>query len=126
MAISSSFIFPAHFRVPLGAFQAQMGSFPAKEISLYPSASRATLHPKPVVATGRGRREAICRKRASKVFRESSEISQDLSGWPMIKESKHFYEFGPFRVDPDKRFLLRFYQPVPLQPKAFKTLLVLL
>jgi eukaryotic-like serine/threonine-protein kinase len=44
----------------------------------------------------------------------------------MIKEPKHFYEFGPFRVDPDKRLLLRDNQPVPLQPKAFETLLVLL
>jgi DNA-binding winged helix-turn-helix (wHTH) protein/tetratricopeptide (TPR) repeat protein len=44
----------------------------------------------------------------------------------MIKESKHFYEFGPFRVDPDKRVLLRDNQAVPLQPKAFETLLVLI
>ncbi|MGA9354386.1 MAG: winged helix-turn-helix domain-containing protein [Terriglobales bacterium] len=44
----------------------------------------------------------------------------------MIKEPKHFYEFGPFRVDPDKRLLLRDNQPVPLQPKAFETLLVLI
>jgi eukaryotic-like serine/threonine-protein kinase len=44
----------------------------------------------------------------------------------MVKELKHFYEFGPFRVDPDKRLLLRDNQPVPLQPKAFETLLVLL
>src|SRR5580658_5666345 len=41
------------------------------------------------------------------------------------KEPRHFYEFGPFRVDPDKRLLLRDNQPVPLQPKAFETLLVL-
>jgi DNA-binding winged helix-turn-helix (wHTH) protein/Tol biopolymer transport system component len=43
----------------------------------------------------------------------------------MSKEAKHFYEFGPFRVDPDQRLLLRDNQPVPLQPKAFETLLVL-
>jgi DNA-binding winged helix-turn-helix (wHTH) protein/tetratricopeptide (TPR) repeat protein len=43
----------------------------------------------------------------------------------MSKEAKHFYEFGRFRVDPDKRLLLRDNQPVPLQPKAFETLLVL-
>src|SRR5271163_4680276 len=43
----------------------------------------------------------------------------------MANETKHFYEFGPFRVDPDKRLLLRENQPVPLQPKAFETLLVL-
>jgi DNA-binding winged helix-turn-helix (wHTH) protein len=43
----------------------------------------------------------------------------------MSKEAKHFYEFGRFRVDPDKRLLLRDNQPVPLPPKAFETLLVL-
>jgi DNA-binding winged helix-turn-helix (wHTH) protein/tetratricopeptide (TPR) repeat protein len=39
--------------------------------------------------------------------------------------TKHFYEFGPFRLDPDERLLWRDNQPVPLQPKAFETLLVL-
>src|SRR5271169_2432968 len=43
----------------------------------------------------------------------------------MSRERKQFYEFGPFRIDPDKRVLLRDDQPVPLQPKAFETLLVL-
>jgi DNA-binding winged helix-turn-helix (wHTH) protein/tetratricopeptide (TPR) repeat protein len=43
----------------------------------------------------------------------------------MSKEAKHLYEFGEFRVDPDKRLLLRDNQPVPLPPKAFETLLVL-
>jgi DNA-binding winged helix-turn-helix (wHTH) protein/tetratricopeptide (TPR) repeat protein len=43
----------------------------------------------------------------------------------MSGEPKHFYEFGAFRVDPDKRILLRDNQPVALQPKAFETLLVL-
>jgi DNA-binding winged helix-turn-helix (wHTH) protein len=44
----------------------------------------------------------------------------------MSKGSKHFYEFGPFRVDPDQRLLLRDNRPVPLQPKAFDTLLLLI
>lgn len=35
------------------------------------------------------------------------------------------YEFGPFRLDPAKRVLLRDGEPVPLTPKAFETLLVL-
>ncbi len=35
------------------------------------------------------------------------------------------YEFGPFRLDPLERVLLRDGQPVPLTPKAFETLLVL-
>jgi DNA-binding winged helix-turn-helix (wHTH) protein/tetratricopeptide (TPR) repeat protein len=36
------------------------------------------------------------------------------------------YEFGPFRVDPDKQLLLRENQPVAITPKALETLLVLL
>jgi TolB-like protein/DNA-binding winged helix-turn-helix (wHTH) protein/Tfp pilus assembly protein PilF len=35
-------------------------------------------------------------------------------------------EFGPFRVDPEQRLLLRDDQPVSLSPKAFDLLLVLL
>jgi DNA-binding winged helix-turn-helix (wHTH) protein/tetratricopeptide (TPR) repeat protein len=38
---------------------------------------------------------------------------------------KQLYEFGPFRVDPEKEVLLRAGQPVPLTPKTFQILLVL-
>lgn len=38
---------------------------------------------------------------------------------------KELYEFGPFRVDPEKETLLRSGQPVPLTPKTFQILLVL-
>src|SRR5262249_53180883 len=41
------------------------------------------------------------------------------------KEGNYFYEFGPFRLDPGKRLLLRNGEPLPLRPKAFDTLLVL-
>jgi DNA-binding winged helix-turn-helix (wHTH) protein/TolB-like protein/Flp pilus assembly protein TadD len=44
----------------------------------------------------------------------------------MVKTAQHFYEFGPFRVDALKRRLLRDGQIVPLTPKAFDTLLVLI
>ena len=44
----------------------------------------------------------------------------------MSKENKHFYEFGPFRIDPEQRRLLRDQEAVPLTPKAFETLLILL
>jgi DNA-binding winged helix-turn-helix (wHTH) protein/tetratricopeptide (TPR) repeat protein len=44
----------------------------------------------------------------------------------MSNESKHFYEFGPFRIDPEERQLLRDQNPVPLTPKAFETLLILI
>lgn len=39
--------------------------------------------------------------------------------------TKHFYEFGPFRLDPTKRLLLRDGMPQPLTPKALDILLVL-
>jgi DNA-binding winged helix-turn-helix (wHTH) protein len=35
------------------------------------------------------------------------------------------YEFGPYRLDPAKRVLLRGDEPVSLTPKAFDTLLLL-
>lgn len=43
----------------------------------------------------------------------------------MSKETKRFYEFGPFRVDPARQLLLRGGEPVPLTAKAFETLVVL-
>ena len=39
--------------------------------------------------------------------------------------SKKLYEFGPFRLDPAEGRLLRDGQPVPLTPKAFEVLLLL-
>ena len=44
----------------------------------------------------------------------------------MSKQEKHFYEFGPFRLEPLKRRLLRDGEPVAVTPKAFDTLLVLI
>jgi DNA-binding winged helix-turn-helix (wHTH) protein/predicted Zn-dependent protease len=44
----------------------------------------------------------------------------------MGTEGKTLYEFGPFRVDPDRQLLLRENQPVALTPKAFETLLILI
>jgi DNA-binding winged helix-turn-helix (wHTH) protein/TolB-like protein len=38
---------------------------------------------------------------------------------------KRLYEFGAFRLEPQERVLLRAGEPVPLTPKAFETLLVL-
>ena len=38
---------------------------------------------------------------------------------------KQLYEFGPFRVDAEKEVLLRGGEPVPLTPKTFQILLVL-
>ena len=37
---------------------------------------------------------------------------------------KRLFEFGPFRVDPEKELLLRGAETVPLTPKTFQILLV--
>ncbi len=44
----------------------------------------------------------------------------------MSLQAKQFYEFGPFRVDPGEHLLSRNGAPLPLTPKAFETLLVLI
>src|ERR1700739_634390 len=41
------------------------------------------------------------------------------------RQLRELYEFGPFRIDPEKETLLRAGEPVPLQPKTFQILLVL-
>jgi TolB-like protein/DNA-binding winged helix-turn-helix (wHTH) protein/Tfp pilus assembly protein PilF len=41
-------------------------------------------------------------------------------------KAKRFYQFGPFRLNPETRVLLRDGDVVPLAPKAVETLLVLL
>ena len=43
----------------------------------------------------------------------------------MKQLDKHFYEFGPFRLDTAERLLLREGQHIPLTPKAFETLMIL-
>jgi DNA-binding winged helix-turn-helix (wHTH) protein/tetratricopeptide (TPR) repeat protein len=41
-------------------------------------------------------------------------------------KSRQLYEFGPFRLDPEKELLLREDETVPVAPKAFQILLVLI
>ena len=41
----------------------------------------------------------------------------------MTAEPRVVYEFGPFRLDPDKQVLLRDDEPVPPTPKNIETLL---
>ena len=43
----------------------------------------------------------------------------------MINAVSYLYEFGPFRLDPTERLLLRAGQPIPITPKAFDLLMVL-
>ncbi|HTB95812.1 MAG TPA: winged helix-turn-helix domain-containing protein [Terracidiphilus sp.] len=42
------------------------------------------------------------------------------------RKSPQLYEFGPFRVDPEKELLLRENETVPIAPKTFQVLLVLM
>src|SRR5207247_8503403 len=44
----------------------------------------------------------------------------------MPRDLKHFYDFGSYSVDESERLLLRGDEVVPLTPKAFEMLLVLL
>jgi TolB-like protein/DNA-binding winged helix-turn-helix (wHTH) protein/Flp pilus assembly protein TadD len=43
----------------------------------------------------------------------------------LVRQARHIYEFGPFRLIPEERQLLRDNQPVPLTPKSFDLLVVL-
>ena len=43
----------------------------------------------------------------------------------MRLQTRHFYAFGPFRLDSEMRVLVRDSTPVPLSPKAGEALLVL-
>jgi Tol biopolymer transport system component/DNA-binding winged helix-turn-helix (wHTH) protein len=43
----------------------------------------------------------------------------------MRQPTRHYYEFGPYRLETGERILLREGQHVPLTPKAFETLLAL-
>ena len=43
----------------------------------------------------------------------------------MSRLENRFYDFGPFRLEPGQGVLLRDGKPVPLTPKAYETLLVL-
>src|SRR5436853_7735098 len=44
---------------------------------------------------------------------------------PQTQRAYEIYEFGPFRIDTAERRLLRDGNPVPLTPKAFEVLLML-
>src|SRR5215471_14874811 len=52
-------------------------------------------------------------------------ISGRIHGEAMSLQTKHIYEFGPFRLDEAEHLLLRDGNAVPLTPKAFDLLLTL-
>jgi DNA-binding winged helix-turn-helix (wHTH) protein/TolB-like protein len=43
----------------------------------------------------------------------------------MPNRTKHYYEFGPFRLDPEKHRLLRDGEPIQVSPKSIEALVVL-
>src|SRR5262245_177249 len=51
------------------------------------------------------------------------EGSWRVLGAAMSHQSKHLYEFGPYRLDAGERLLMRDSEVVPLQPKVFDLLL---
>lgn len=62
--------------------------------------------------------------RREHVLLRSAGVSCEV-GMGTATGSKILYEFGPFRVDPDKQLLLRENRPVAITPKVFETLLIL-
>lgn len=57
--------------------------------------------------------------------RSPTKLQQIFKMSHMIRQPRHIYEFGPFRLVPEERQLLRDNQPVPLTAKAFDLLVVL-
>ena len=51
--------------------------------------------------------------------------SLSVAGETVNRDTPQIYEFGPFRLEPNERKLLRGSEIVELTPKAFDTLLVL-
>ena len=62
--------------------------------------------------------EETRRRTASEGFRDSSFAAKETPS----QETPRLYEFGPFRLDPTERKLLRDNETVVLTPKAFDTL----
>src|ERR1700733_1044275 len=56
-------------------------------------------------------------------FRSAWGIAMSVGESQKLKET---YEFGPFRVDPEKETVLRAGEAIPLQPKTLQILLVLI
>ena len=64
-------------------------------------------------------------RRSEKVLRKVSKKSLKILQAGMSTRPQHLYEFGPYRLDTAEQLLLRDEEAVPLTPKAFETLVVL-
>lgn len=67
----------------------------------------------------------VFKKRLKSVQIRFKAVLKEILKTVMSQQEKHFYEFGEFRIDVAKRRLLRAGEIVPLTPKAFDLLLVL-
>jgi len=65
--------------------------------------------------------DKIGQRRGPKDIRDSHSAVRE----PVNRDTPELYEFGPFRLEPTERKLLRGSEIVELTPKAFDTLLVL-
>jgi hypothetical protein len=63
---------------------------------------------------------------ASEVFLAAGNFSEIFLKAIMSSGPNHLYEFGPFVLNPAERTLIRDGSRVPLRPKVFDTLLVLI
>jgi len=64
--------------------------------------------------------EETGRRSSSRDLDDSSSVAESRN-----QETRHLYEFGPYRLDPTERKLLRNNQIVELPPKAFDTLVLM-
>jgi DNA-binding winged helix-turn-helix (wHTH) protein/Tol biopolymer transport system component len=69
---------------------------------------------------------ASCAEGLFNVFRERLNSSQGSQDRRMMPQRKRFCDFGPFRMDRQKRLLLHGAETLPLPPKAFEVLLFLI
>jgi Tol biopolymer transport system component/DNA-binding winged helix-turn-helix (wHTH) protein len=69
--------------------------------------------------------EGIVQRLAPESPKRDTKNLQKISEGRMEQKRQHFYQFGPFVLDTVQHALLRENQPVPLTPKTYDTLLVL-
>jgi DNA-binding winged helix-turn-helix (wHTH) protein/Tol biopolymer transport system component len=65
--------------------------------------------------------DKIRQRRGPRDIRDSRSVARE----PVDRDTPQLYEFGPFRLEPTERKLLRGSETVELTPKAFDTLLIL-
>lgn len=69
---------------------------------------------------------ASCAERLFNVFRDRLNFSHGSQDRRMTQQRKRFCDFGPFRLDRQKRLLLHGSETLPLPPKALEVLLFLI